>query len=56
MKVIKENWYDLPSGPAVMHMTEACDVTVVARITTLVFTIDVCDSFGHAYEELVNGV
>jgi hypothetical protein len=32
-------------------MTEACNVTVVACITALVFTIDVCNGFGHAWEE-----
>ena len=42
---------DLPSCSAVVHVTEACDVTVVASITALVFTIDVCNSFGHAWEQ-----
>jgi hypothetical protein len=42
---------DLPSCSAVVHMTEACNVTVVACITALVFTIDVCNGFGHAWEE-----
>jgi hypothetical protein len=42
---------DLPSCSAVVHVTEACDVTVVACITALVFTIDVCNGFGHAWEK-----
>jgi hypothetical protein len=43
----------LPSCATVVHVTEACNVTVVARITALVFTIDVCNGFSHAWKRIL---
>lgn len=47
---IEENEMNLPSCSAVVHVTEACNVTVVACISALIFTIDVCNGFGHTWE------
>lgn len=46
---------NLPSSSAVVHVREACDIAVIARVTTLIFTIDICDSFGHACEKVSKG-
>lgn len=46
---------NLPSSSTIMHVGEACDVAVVARIAALVFTIDICNSFCHTYEKFSEG-
>ena len=41
---------NLPSCTTVVHVTEACNVTVVACVPALIFTIDVCNGFSHTWE------